>query len=194
MITEFVEKIIVGIVTAIIVGLLTFLWTRKHKLYNWTRIAKSSSFSELFSEIEKHSKQYDELKIIANSTNALLPAFQDSNVKVGSCQIILRCPKEDESELASFLKTVKQDWRDLEKKGRISKLSIHCVDNLLLDWQAIFDDKFMMLGLNSPHNENWKKYKMVATFLVSKTSKSSKEMIEKYRSRFDMVFETSQEL
>src|ERR1044072_1109825 len=131
MITDFVEKMIVGIVVAIIVGLLTFLWTRRHKLYNWTRIAKSSSFSELFSEIEKHSKHYDELKIIANSTNALLPAFPDSNGRVDSCQLILRCPKGDKLELASFLKTVRQDWLYLAEKGRISKLSIHCEDHLL---------------------------------------------------------------
>lgn len=72
----------------------------------------------------------------------------DSSVRVGSCQLILRCPKDDELELASFLKTVKQDWRDLADKGRISKLSIHCVDHLegSRSFRRVFTGLLLILG------------------------------------------------
>jgi hypothetical protein len=188
MITTYLEKLAVGIATAIVVGTLTYLWGRRDKLYNWMKVAKHSSFSTLFSEIERHSVRYNKLKIIANSTNALLPAFQESKITVKECEILLRRPKDDELEFSSFLKTVEQDWRDLVARGRISNLAIRYVDDLLLDWQAIFDDEFMMLGLNSFDRQGWKKYNMIGTFLVSKSSHSSKELIEKYTSRFDMVF------
>ncbi len=189
----FFKEILVAVIAAIFLAAVGFLWGRRTKLYNWIKIVKLDSFHDHFSEIEKHSVSYEKLRILANSTNVVLPHFQESDLIINECEIILRTPKANETLFANYIDTVEQDWRNLKEKGKITKLTIHFIDTLLLDFQVIFDDKFMLLGINTINEKDWKRYEILETFLVINTSKSSKEMIEEYSKRFDSLFKNTSE-
>lgn len=183
--------IITGLTVAIITGTWTWLYKRKFSLrFRYT--IKHGTLSEFFAIIKKACPEIRTLKILANVTNVILPAFEDSKLNAIGVQVLLRKPNTShpstETKYNSYFEAIIEDWINLEKQGRIKKLEVKYFDFLTTDWQIIADDKFIILGLNVPQKNNWKSFEIMDAILIAGDSDSGKSLIEKYSNRFNRFF------
>lgn len=188
---EIITKVIAGLAVAIITGSATWFYKRKFSV-KYRHNIKHGDLNELLAIIKKEYSDIKSLKVLANVTNIFLPAFQSSKLEVVEVQLLLRKPKENfqdsEEDYKNYFGTIINDWRKLEKNGRIKRLEIKYFDFLTPDWQVIIDDKFIILGLNVPQQDDWKKFEVLETILIAGDSKSGKLLIEKYSDRFDRFY------
>ncbi len=188
---DVIGKIIAGLVVAIITGISTWLYKRKFSL-QFRHTIKHGYLNELLTIIKLKYPQIKTIKVLANVTNAFLPAFQNSGLNVIDMQLLLRRPSMENNEMNNnyriYFNTIVADWEKLESEDRIKKLEVKYFDFLTTDWQIIIDDRFIILGLNVPQKDNWKQFKIMDTFLIAGDSSSEKLLIAKYTDRFDKFF------
>jgi hypothetical protein len=188
---DIIGKIIAGLAVAIITGTSTWLYKRKFSL-RFRHTIKHGDLNEFLTIIKKTYPEIKTIKVLANVTNAFLPAFQSSGLNVIDMQLLLRKPanecEEIENDYKSYFNTIVNDWMKLAKQDRIKKLEIKYFDFLTTDWQVIIDDRFIILGLNVPQKDYWKKFEITDTILIAGDSPSEKSLIEKYSNRFDRFF------
>lgn len=188
---DIIGKVIAGLIVVIITSASTWFIKRKFSL-RFRHTIRHGDLNEFLTIIKKTYPDIKTIKILANVTNLFLPAFQSSGLKVIDMQILLRKPDENcnetESDYKGYFKTIIKDWLKLEEEGTIKKLDIRYFDFLTTDWQVIIDDKFIILGLNVPQKENWKKFDVTDTILIAGDSLSEKSFIKKYSNRFDRFF------
>lgn len=186
------EKIIAGLAVVGITSLVTRLYSRRKFFSKHDYVIKHGDFNQLLTIAKENSGEVKSVKVLANMANLFLPAFQASEWAVFDLQLLLRKPHDNEDSLekeyAQNLKTMIDDWRKLEEEERIKKLGVKYFDFLTTDWQVIIDDKFIILGLNVPKRDDWKRFKVLYSVLISGDTEAGKLLIEKYSVRFDKFY------
>jgi len=188
---KIIWEIIAGLAVAIITSTSTWFFKRNFSL-KFRHNIKHGDLNELLTIIKSKYPEIKTIKVLANVTNAFLPAFQSSSLRVVEMQLLLRkpdsnCDKKEEF-YEHYFKTIVNDWEKLENKGIIKRLEIKYFDFLTTDWQVIIDDKFIILGLNVPEKDDWKMFEITDTILIVGDSDSGRSLIEKYSKRFDRFF------
>jgi len=188
---DVIWKIVAGLSVVIITSTSTWLYKRKFSL-RFRHNIKHGDLNGFLTIIKSKYPEIKTIKVLANVTNAFLPAFQSSSLSVIEMQLLLRkpdgnCDKKEE-EYENYFKTIVNDWKKLENRGIIKRLGIKYFDFLTTDWQVIIDDKFIILGLNVPQKDDWKKFEITDTILIVGDSESGKSLIEKYTKRFDRFY------
>lgn len=98
--------------------------------------------------------------------------------------------EEAENKLYALeLKNIQQRWHNLEKEGLIKKLEIVRHSYLLTEYQVIFDDDYMILGIYHPDPSDPSSVIIKSPPLVITTDlKEGKNIIRTYIERFDVMF------
>lgn len=186
-----IKEIISGLAVALITGFWTWFYKRKFSL-RFRHTIRHGTVNDFFSIIQKELSEIKTLKILANISNVSLPAFQESKMNAVDVQLLLRKahinPTEKEKKFNDYLSIVVEEWLNLQTEGRIKKLEVKYFDFLTTDWQVIIDDKFIILGLNVPKKDDWKRFQIKDTILIVGDSESGRSLIEKYSRRFDDFF------
>jgi class 3 adenylate cyclase len=150
------------------------------------------SLVELFGLIEKRIGQVERLRIYANASTSVQPIFANSRVQARRCEMILREPGSDDPDSANFLQHLGhmlKQWDELKRAGRISEFECRRSNMLPTEWQIIFDDTFIICGLNVPDRSDWLGIAEIEPFLVDNSSPEGKFFIDKYVERFDRFFQ-----
>lgn len=184
-----IEANIVSILLLSGMGTLLFLKTIEEK--NQRVGINLVDLNESISLIKKELPIVNKMRILANATDRFLPAFLNSGIQVKSVEILLRRPYDSEIENKEYIdyleKQIIPGWKKAEENKLIQKLDIKYFKFLSPDWQIIFDDKYLILGLNLP-DKNIQAFQVVDSILFIGNANEELIVIKKYTDRFDNFF------
>jgi hypothetical protein len=154
-----------------------------------------TTLNKCFDIIESKMSHVNHLRIYANATTNIHPLFANSNLRVERCEILLRELRADEvdTELTRHTDRMIKQWDELKNKGRIKQLEIRRHHSLPTEWQVIFDDRFIICGLNIPERNDWLGIDILEPTLLDNRSAETKLLINKYVERFDGFFKIKAE-
>ena len=186
-----VEKIIAGVIAGVILLIISWITNKKGFLRFGHKI-KHGNLDEFFAIIKKNIPEINEMKIIANVTNLAMPAFKISKLKANNVKLLLRKSEnistEKNNQYKYYLKGIVEDWEKLKSNNIIQNLNIRYFDFTTPDWQVIIDDKYMIMGLNIPSKDDWKRFEVMDVILMKGGREPEKSMIKKYSERFDKFY------
>ena len=149
------------------------------------------TLNKCFDIIETKVHHVHHLRIYANATTNIEPLFANSSITVDRCEILLRELRPDETTDSYFtqhLQHMIKQWQELEKKARIKKLEFRRHNTVPTEWHIIFDDKFIICGLNIPERNDWLGIDILEPTLIDNRSVETRLLIRKYIERFDGFF------
>jgi hypothetical protein len=144
-------------------------------------------------EIKKH---WESIRILATSTGQIQPLFESSGMTARNVSIIMRKIEDAELSLSPGLIAFKQSidhnivlWRDLEKKKQIGKLVVYQYPFFPLEYNVIFEDKFLISGLLYPEFGRFSEVNVQNPTIIRNNTRSGTREVGKYIARFDQFFE-----
>lgn len=158
---------------------------------------ETDSLSNCFQRIEKRKTHFDSLRIYGNNSLHFFPLFANSKITVNNLELLLRKKDsgnlEQDSEFNKIVDNYIEEWTKLKKKGRIRKLSIKRYLNSPTEWQAIFDNSFLIFGLNYPNQDDWKDAELMLddATLIENHSVQTGKVIKNYSNRFKLFFKNA---
>lgn len=192
---EQVISILIGLIAATNIA-----WTRKfNKMEKKIDPLKTSEMlvypdlQSAFNAILSKKKRIKTLRTYSNSSNIIQTFIRPNNIIIDHCKVMFRnLPPQEEAENKRYaleLENILQRWRNLEKAGQIKKLEIVRHRYLLTEYQVIFDDDYMILGIYHPEPSDPSSVVIKSSPLVITTElKEGKKIIQTYIERFDAMF------
>jgi hypothetical protein len=162
-----------------------------HVNQNPTTALRHATLNKCFDTIEGSLKHVRHLRIYGNATTNIEPVLANSGITVDRCEVLIRESHLDESDDENFDRHIGhmlKQWHELERKARIKELVFGRHDTVPTEWQIIFDDKFIICGLNIPGESDWLGIDILEPILVDDRSVETKLLISKYIQRFDGFF------
>ena len=187
------EKQLLGTGLGFLVAAFIYLDNRINKLSLGPPVTITHlNLNECFGSIEKRQNHIKHLRIFANTTTIVQPAFANTRLSVGKCDILIRLFEHGEvdqnKELKNHINHLIEEWKVLKNKGRIKKLTIRGYNFLPTEWQVIVDKRVAICGLNSPDLNNWRGIDIEEPILVEDVTRENRMLLEKYIRRFDKFF------
>lgn len=151
-----------------------------------------------FNFIEDRKKHFENIKIYGNNSIHFFPLFANSNIRVNNLEILLREKSTENSiEDSRFNQTVKNyvnEWHKLKATGKIKKVIIKKYKHPPTEWQIVFDNKFIIMGLNYPNEMDWKDVELLIDHatLIENVSVESEKIINNYVTRFNLFFKNAE--
>jgi len=149
------------------------------------------SLTQAINYVTETKKHWKHVRVLATSTGQIQPLFAASGLSADSVHIILRRLTEVERTdtlLADFANTIErmtEEWRNLEKKGRIRELVLQSYSGFPLEYNVIFDEEILIAGLLMPEPNRFSDVNVeTPTITVGRTRSGTRE-IRKYINRFD---------
>jgi len=153
----------------------------------------NGSANKCFDIVLSKMSHVKHLRIFGNSTIIVQPAIANSSVTIKKCEILIREVKVNE-RLKEHIGDMIKEWQALTNKKRIDCLKINGHDCVPTEWYVIFDDEFLICGLNIPRKDEWKEVEILSdATLIQNRSIETKTLIKKYIFRFDEFFEERSE-
>jgi hypothetical protein len=154
-----------------------------------------ATLNKCFDLIESKMGHVNHLRIYANATSNIQPLFANSRLTVERCEILLReLPKDEvDAELNIHIARMIKQWEELKIKGRIKQLECRRHHAIPTEWQVIFDDRFIISGLNIPEKNDWLGIDILEPTKIDNRSMETKLLINKYIERFDGFFRIAAE-
>jgi hypothetical protein len=141
----------------------------------------------------KLGKRIEELRVFAISSQQILSFVKHQEFTINRCTLLVRAFSPRDKQHADFqgqIKLVVSDWRRLQQAGVIGELHIRSYDFLPTEYECIFDDSLLVLGLYESDPDDYSEVKVLPPTVVDGSSPAGRQMIELYRTRFDKLFET----
>jgi hypothetical protein len=132
------------------------------------------------------------LRVFAISSQQILTFMRFEGFKVEHCMLLLRAfPERDVAhrDFRNQILLAVRDWRALAKDGRIEKLTIRSYDFLPTEYQVIFDNRAMLLGLYESEPTDYSEVRVRQPFYVDGGTSDGRALVEEYRTRFDKLFD-----
>lgn len=155
-----------------------------------------NNLAHAIGEAAKIRTHWAKVRILATSTGQIQPIFQSSGLNADTVEIIVRKIRPDEIERDPQLGEYQRDiarltgeWLDLERKGRIKKLTICELHFFPLDYNVIFDQEVMINGLLVPEALRFSEVNVANPTLTIARTVSAKREIQKHIERFDKLIE-----
>lgn len=151
------------------------------------------SLQNAFNEIISHKKTIKCLRIYAISTGIIQPIIRTlPENTVENCRVMIRDfyegdPQKNETFCAE-LNQIIQRWYNLETDGFIKNLELTRYKHYPTEYQCIFDDDAMILGIYHPEAMDSSNVKVKANpIVITKEIPEGKEIINEYIDRFDIM-------
>lgn len=138
--------------------------------------------------IYKEEETFTTALIYANTSSNIYTVIKESGIKVDLCKIILR-REENNNQYKIILENNLDKWKKLNNKF-YTNLEYRFYDFTPTECQIIFDDKYMITGLNVPDDTLQKVDLLPNTFLIKSVNRDSKIMIQKYIERYEKLWDS----
>ncbi len=166
------------------------------KSYVKKNVLEIGDLTKCMNSLKQSSGQFEHLRIYANNSQNVLFAFNNTNIIIKKCELIIRYDSTE--ELAGYNQSVKSnllEWKRLEREGRIGNLIYKIYEHPPSEWQMIFDQKYCISGLNNPVSKDWKGIDISnECVLISDKLEDSQALINSYVLRFDQLFPVCKEI
>lgn len=133
------------------------------------------------------------LRVYAVTSQQIISFLQHSGITAERCSVLIRKPTAGLPLMKSQLDAVVQDWKVLADQGLVGSLEIRRYDFPPLEYEAIFDSAFLILGLYHPSAAESYGVRVRMPIAIHSQSASGSEMIREYIARFDCLFESCRE-
>ncbi len=132
------------------------------------------------------------LRVFAISSQQILSFLRFEDFTIGQCSLLLRGFTEDDlshKEFESQIMLAVRDWNRLARDGKIASLTIRSYDFLPTEYQVLFDDRAMLLGMYESDPSDYSEVRVRQPFYVDGANVDGRAMIKEYQDRFDRLFE-----
>lgn len=149
-----------------------------------------ADLNKCFTLVNENVESVSHMRVFANSTAIILPAFKNASFRVQKCELLVRT-SAGENKSEDFDVHVAQhisQWESLCGAGRIDELKIARYDFIPTEWQVIFDDNLMIVGLDCPDFYDLTQIHVIEPALLYGYSEETRDVIQKYISRYDDFF------
>lgn len=93
-------------------------------------------------------------------------------------------------QFANQIELVVEDWRALERRGRIKSFELAFHEFQPTEYQVVFDGRSLVTGLYDWEPEDYSGVGVRKVMVFDSGSDSGKAVIDEYTERFDHLFET----
>lgn len=154
---------------------------------------QTKSLAQAFDAVSAKRLRWDRLRIFAITTQQIVTFFDSHQFSVGHCEILIHGPTSPKGKHGNGLHLDLTSypiemWRSLEKEGRIGKLTVRSYEFLPTQYECIFDDDILLLGLYEPDPRDSLGVRVGPVTMVESNTPHAKRMIEEYKSRYDSLF------
>jgi hypothetical protein len=165
-----------------------------HKEYLDTLVpsVQTMSLAQGFDLVSRTQDRWASMRVFAVSSQQIVTFFRSHRLVVEKCEILIHEPPLKATRNRSSSSPVPfyiQDWRTLQREGFIGKLIIRSYDFLPTEYECIFDDRILLLGLYESVPTDYSRVKVGNVTAVRNSTQPGRQMIEEYRSRFDKLFD-----
>jgi len=160
---------------------------------NSTTSLSQMKLGAAFSVIAAGTQRVGHLRIYAISSQQILSFLKFNDISIEKCHILLRGFEHDDTAHQNFLNQIRlvcADWQYLHRTKRILELEIRHYDFFPTEYEVIFDNEYLILGLYDSDPEDYSEVSVRDPILIYSTSDSGRIMISEFANRFDSLFET----
>ncbi len=164
---------------------------------NRNEITQINKFTvDLISILNK--PKYNEVKIFANSSFKYFQAINESQIEIenvivmvrnhnNSCNIQFPSDENSQKDFVHNLNQLIEDWKTLQKNGRIKNLEIrfYSFDSIL--HFMIIDNEILHFGLLKPIKK-FPGSELNGSVVVNSNSKNGRELISSFSVEFDAIY------
>jgi hypothetical protein len=153
-------------------------------------VIQAVSLAQGFQIVSKASR-IGHLRVFAISSQQILGFVKFHGFEIERCTVLVRGFSPDDAEHRDFLSQIKlvvRDWRALERQGRIRDLAVRTYDFFPTEYECIFDDQYLLLGLYDSDPDDYSEVRVRNATLVDGVTSAGRQMIAEYTERFDNLF------
>ena len=151
------------------------------------------SLAHGFEIVSSRLLHIDHLRVFAISSQQILGFLRFHPFEIETCSLLLRGFARDDQAHSDFRKQIElvvRDWRVLQRDGRIKNLTVRSYDFLPTEYECIFNDTFMLLGLYDSDPSDYSEVRVRKAALIEDSTLPAASMIAEYIERFDNLFST----
>jgi hypothetical protein len=166
--------------------------TQQEYLQSTRPLIQTVTLAQGFEIVISKIRQADHLRIFAISSQQILGFIRFHAVDINRCSLLVREFAKDDRDNRDFRKQIElvvRDWRALERDGRIKNLTVRSYDFFPTEYECIFDDKCMLLGLYDSDPEDYSGVRVRNAVLIENSAQPGRQMIAEYIERFDQLFQ-----
>jgi hypothetical protein len=134
----------------------------------------------------------DHLRVFAISSQQILGFMRFHPFEIENCSLLLRGFADDDEAHRDFRKQIElvvRDWRALQRDGRIKNLTVRSYDFFPTEYECIFDNDFILLGLYDSDPNDYSEVRVRKVAMIESSTLPAELMIAEYIDRFDKLFE-----
>lgn len=155
---------------------------------------ETKSLAQAFDSVGRKRTRWRRLRVFAISTQQIATFFNSHQLSVEQCEILIYQPTSAKNRRGSTLLPGHaaypvETWRSLKKEGRIDVLTIRSYNFLPMNFECIFDDEILLLGLYESDPDDPIEVRVGKVTIVESNTSQGERMLEEYRSRYDKFFE-----
>lgn len=192
----------IGCLTLIIIdfyGLLEIISISLNKLNHSspeksTKIEHFLSVSEAVREAlsQWRTNPVREVKILASTTDIILPTIKDCRHQIGTCEVIIQnfdaqSPSEKQKRLETRVSAIIHDWFNLVKSGLCKEVRIYRTDLVPIYYIIIFDASTIVFGLLTPSDSMVHAVDFYEPTLIHGNTESGKKQILKFLHQYEIL-------
>jgi hypothetical protein len=157
-----------------------------------TAVLSPMDLPNAFKAISDERPIVSHLRIIAISSQQVLSFFQFHKMRAERCEILLRSFAQEDTPNRPFREQIRlcvSDWRKLEREGKIKSLTVRRYNFHPTEYECIFDDTHLILGLYDSDPADYSGVKVRDPFVIRNRSDAGRLMITEFIRRFDRLME-----
>ncbi len=152
---------------------------------------RTGSLAEGFEVASLRFPRIEHLRVFAISSQQILGFMRFHPFEIANCSLLLRGFTEGDQEHRDFRKQIElvvRDWRVLQRDGRIKNLTVRSYDFFPTEYECIFDDGFMLLGLYDSDPSDYSEVRVRKASIIDGSTFPAESIIAEYIDRFDKLF------
>lgn len=169
--------------------------TQKEYLQATAPALQIASLGQAFQVASLTINHISHLRVYAISSQQVLGFIRFHSFYVDRCSLLIRGFAEDDYKHSDFRKQIElvvKDWRALVREGRIRTLSIRSYDFLPTEYECIFDERCLFLGLFESAPEDYSEVRVRNVAIIENSTPAGRQMINEYIDRYDNFFRICQ--
>ncbi|KGX91045.1 hypothetical protein [Pontibacillus marinus] len=163
---------------------------------NSVNLLSIQKLGDAFIRITSKKKVINHFRVFAVTTNQIYTQIENlvhDDVKIKKCSIMVRDfewndPTRNEEVIQEINMFIKR-WNQLHTDGFIDELEIVRYNFLPTEYQCVFDDDYMILGLYKPSKNDDASVSVMKPIIISKDLNEGRTIIDTYITRFDSMME-----
>jgi hypothetical protein len=141
----------------------------------------------------EHRSSVTVLRVLASSTETILPALRDSPIRMKNCRVMVhdfssRTDPEGRAQAAKAESLIRT-WGELPQRKVADEVTVKRIQFIPTFFVVIFDNRALVHGLYVPVGRSNNATHYLEPMLIENKSPSSQEIIEMFIRQFDDIFE-----